>query len=151
MVALDFISMIIILILGLILNTSYIKNIRNNNFEPYFGGIMINQNEVQNVANYIMKQKEKNIEVIIISYKASLYNNILKINNGGFDLPFYGNLGVEGIEGLINKLDMMKNTNVLITKDEIKYQESQELRDYVINNFEKIGEIEEFYIYKVGY
>ena len=98
-----------------------------------------------------MKQKEKNIELIIISYKASLYNNILKINNGGFDLPFYGNLGVEGIEGLINKLDMMKNTNVLITKDEIKYQESQELRDYVINNFEKIGEIEEFYIYKVGY
>ena len=151
MVALDFISIIIILILCLIINTSYIKNIHNNNFDSYFGGIMNNEKEVQNVIDYIKKQKESNIEVIIISYKASLYNNILKINNGGFDLPFYGNLGVEGIRGLINELDIMKNTDILITKDEIKYQESQELRSYITNNFEKIGEIEEFYIYKVGY
>ena len=42
----------------------------------------------------------------------------------------------------------MENTNILIDKEEIKYQESQELRDYIMNNFERIGEIEEFYIYR---
>ena len=63
------------------------------------------------------------------------------------DLPFYGNLGIEGINGLIKEISDMKNTYILITKEGIKYQESQALRDYIINNYEKIGEIEEFNIY----
>ena len=62
-------------------------------------------------------------------------------------MPFYGNLGIEGINGLTQEISDMKNTYILLTKEGIKYQESQELRDYIINNYKKIGEIEEFNIY----
>lgn len=147
----DFMAIIIILILFGIMNFSYIQNIQNNIYDVYFGGIINNQNDIQKVIDYIKEQKEQNIEVKILSYKANLYNNILKVNNGKIDLPFYGNLGIDGIEGIIKEINNMKNINILITKEGIKYQESQELRDYIMNNYEQIGEIEEFYIYKVGY
>ena len=139
---------IVILSLSMFMDYEYIKNIQENSFDVYYGGIITNQSEIQNVTNYIQDQKQNNVQVIILSYKANLYNNILQINNGKADLPFYGNLGAEGIEGLIEEINNMENTNILIDKEEIKYQESQELRDYIMNNFERIGEIEEFYIYR---
>lgn len=145
------ISMVVIIVLFGMINLSYIKVLQNNTHNIYYGGIIKDPNNIQNITNYINEQKNNGIDVKILSYKASLYNNILKINNGKFDLPFYGNLGIEGINGIIDEINNLKNTNILITKENIKYQESQKLRDYIINNYEKIGEIEEFYIYKIGY
>ena len=81
-----------------------------------------------------------------------LYMSPLKINNVEFDLPFLGNLGKEGEPGLIKKIDKLENAEILITKDEDdkSYQESKKVREYIMQKFEKIGEIEEFYIYKTN-
>ena len=116
--------------------------------EPFYGSLYRDElmKNINNVKQYIEK-KERN--VIVLSHKAALYMVPLKRNNGIFDLPFKGNFGKEGEEGLINKIKKLKDTEILIEKDEdnITYQESKLVREYIINNMDKIGEIEEFDIY----
>ena len=116
--------------------------------EPFYGSFCEDKlvENIDNVKQYI-EQNERN--VIVLSHKAALYMVPLKRNNGIFDLAFKGNLGKEGEEGLINKIKNLKDTEILIEKDEnnITFQESKLAREYIINNMEKIGEIEEFDIY----
>ena len=150
-VKINYVSIIIITILCVIMNASYILNINETFYEPYYGGIFKNSEDIEEIIQYIQNEKEKNINVIILSYKANLYNNILKINNGKMDLPFYGNLGLEGADGLIKEIENISNTNILISKEGINYQEAKEVIEFVKSNYEMIGEIGKFYIYKVGY
>ncbi len=117
----------------------------------YYGAIFTDEQKenIENVCEYILNRKKDGYEVKILSYKAMLYMTPLKINNKEFDLPFYGNLGEDGEDGLLEKIKELKNTDILITRDDedIKYQESAKIRNYIKNNYEKIGEIEEFDIY----
>ena len=73
----------------------------------------------------------------------------LKSSNVEFDLPFRGNLGKNGEGGLLQKIINLKDTYILLDRNEkdVIYQESEIVRDYIKNNFEKDGEIEEFDIY----
>ena len=74
----------------------------------------------------------------------------LKRNNGDFDLPFKGNLGIKGEDGLIEKVNNMANTQFLIVKDKNQknYQESIKVDEYIKNTKKYTGEIEGFEIYE---
>ena len=87
--------------------------------------------------------------MIVLSSKAAFYMIPTGRSNGMMDLPFKGNLGQGGENGLIEKIKNTKNAEFLIEKDEenIEWQESKSVRKYIIDNMEKIGEIEEFEIY----
>jgi len=86
-----------------------------------------------------------------LSHKANLYNVNINKNNGIFDLYFWGNLGKEGEKGLINKIGKLKNTIILTEKSEENFigQEAINARNYVIDNYQKVGEIQEYYIYEI--
>ncbi len=129
--------------------TPYYLVLQQNKYKPYYGGTLKNQDEISRVVNYIEEQERNGTNIIIMSYKANLYNNILKKNNGDFDVPFYGNLGIEGEKGLIEKIKKLKNTNILIEPDSLAYQEIKEVKDYIVENYEQIGKIEEYDIYKL--
>ena len=75
----------------------------------------------------------------------------LNKNNGIFDLAFLGNLGIEGENKLINEIEQLDNTLILIQKDEEKvfWQESKKVREYILKKYEKIGEIQEYSIYNI--
>ena len=64
-------------------------------------------------------------------------------------MPYKGNFGKDGEEGLLNKVKKLENTEILIEKNEndLIYQESTITREYIKENLEKIGEVEEFEIY----
>ena len=115
---------------------------------PFYGGIISIEleNNINNVVKYIENEKEN---VIVLSSKAAFYMIPTGRSNGMMDLPFRGNLGKEGEKGLIEKIKNMKNVKILIDKneDDMIYQESKLARQYIFENMEKIGEIEEFYIY----
>ena len=117
--------------------------------DSFFGGMMGKEEYEENekVIQYIEKN-EKN--VVVLSNRAALYMIPLKRNNGDFDLPFKGNLGIEGEDGLIEKVDNMKNVQFLIYKNEDKsiYQESEKVKEYVKNTKKYVGEIEGFEIYE---
>lgn len=116
--------------------------------DPYYGAILSEENytNIQKMKEYIENNDK---DVIILSAEAAMYMIPLNKNNGKMDLPFKGNLGKEGEKGLINDIENLKNTEILIIKDErdMIWQESQEVRKYIINNLNYEGEINNFLIY----
>ena len=117
--------------------------------EPFFGGIIGEEEYEKNerVSNYI---EENNKNVIVFSNRAALYMVPLNRNNGDFDLPFKGNLGIKGEQGLIEKVKEMENTQFLIYKEENAniYQETVLVKEYIKNTKKCVGEIEGFEIYE---
>lgn len=117
--------------------------------DPFFGGMMGKEEYEENekVIKYI-EENEKN--VVVLSNRAALYMIPLKRNNGDFDLPFKGNLGIKGEDGLIEKVNNMKNVQFLIYKNEDKsiYQESEKVKEYVKNTKKYVNNIEGFEIYE---
>lgn len=140
-----------IILLNILFNYNYVKKM-NTTKGPFFGAIISDEQKenIDTICSYIEEKENQGIEVKIISCKAMLYTTPLNINNGELDIPFRGNLGKEGENGLIEKIKELENVEILITKDEEDklYQESERVRDYIINNLEQVGEIEEFLIYK---
>ena len=144
------------LILSIISTCQLINNIKQINnyncYDIYYGANVDKElkSNIDKILNYIKENESQGYEVKILSYKSNLYMNILKRNNGKMDLPFYGNLGIEGEDGLIEEIKNLKNTKILILKnDEYLFQESDKIREYIRDNYEKIGEIEEFDIYNI--
>ena len=149
---------IIYIIMSILLNTMYLIKINKQDYyfdetSPYYG-IIANEEilqEINNVCNYIKTKNEEGIDVKVISYYSNLYMNILNKNNGDMDLPFYGNFGKNGEDGFIEKIKQLKNTEVLILKeDDNFYQESKKVTDFIRENYKKTGEIERFLIYTIN-
>ena len=128
------------------------RNFDNVNYDinPYYNIIISSElkNNIITICSYINENEKNNIDTKIISYKADLYMNILNKNNKNLDLPFLGNLGKDGEDGLISEVrNLNSGTKILISKEKF-WQESEKLRNIIINNYKKIGEIEDYYIYE---
>lgn len=125
-----------------------IKNSNVSSDSPFYGGIIENEkyDKIIEIINYI---KENENRVIVLSEDAALYMILLNRSNGKMDLPFAGNLGKNGEDGLIEELEALDDTQILIKKDKekINWQESEKVREYIIKNFEYIGELEDYLIY----
>lgn len=124
------------------------------NKESIYYGILCDKemyDEINNVCEYIRNENNKGIDVKVLSYKSNLYMNLLNKNNKEFDLPFLGNLGKDGEDGLINQIKQLKNTKILIQTDKEYYtiQESEKVRKYIQENYEKQGKIEKYDIYYI--
>lgn len=116
--------------------------------DPFFGGVIREEiyDEIEEVTDFIQNTKGN---VIVLSEKAALYMIPLRRSNGFFDLPFLGNMGKEGERVAINKILELKDTKILILKDEkeIHQQESEKIIQFVKENLEYQGEIRGFLIY----
>ena len=141
-------TMLLISIINLF---NWYKNVKSMNYDyknPFFGGISNKQQEeeIEKVDKFILSQED---DVIILSHRAALYMVPLGKNNGKFDLAFKGNLGKDGEEGLIADLKARKYI-ILIEKNpqDMNYQESNLVREYITKNYNNIGEIENLLIYK---
>lgn len=117
--------------------------------DPFFGGMM-EKEEFEKNEKVIQYIEESEKDVVVLSYRAALCMIPLERNNGDFDLPFKGNLGIKGEDGLIEKVDNLKNVQFLIykNKDERCYQESEKVKEYVKNTKKYVGEIADFEIYE---
>lgn len=120
---------------------------------PYYGVLISKENEenIHKIVQYILRNKENNIDTKILSFDAMCYTILTDDNNKNFDLPFLGNLGKDGEEGLIQEIKQLKNTKILIKTNEkdVFWQESKKVRKYIKDNYEKEGTIEEFDIYNI--
>ena len=130
----------------------WIQYMKSNTFYTAtnaFYGINIseeNYNKNKIIEEYI-SSSEKN--VIVLGKDAAMYMIPLKRSNGVMDLPFLGNLGKDGEDGLISKINELKNSEFLIINNpnDLFWQESKKIYNYIIDNLTKKGEIENFYIY----
>lgn len=101
------------------------------------------------LTQYIQDKKENNTTVLVLSNTAGLYMIPLGINNYEFDMLLSGNLGYNGIQKSIDKISNMKNTEFLIftNEEDCHWQEPKEIREYIMSNFKKTGEILDYSIY----
>ena len=130
----------------------YNKNLTKFPKDSIFYPAKISQeslDKLYTIQKYIEDKKENNINVIVISSDSAFYTLPLKVNNYEFDMLLSGNLGYNGIQNTINKISNMKNTEFLIFTDDDScyWQEPKAIREYIISNFEKSGEILDYSIY----
>lgn len=113
----------------------------------YFGSLLSNEykNKIKNVTEYIEKSEEK---VIVFSTEAALYMMPLNRSNGSMDEPLLGNFGKDGENGVIEEIFEMENTKILINKDKKVNQESDKIIQYIRDNLNYVGEIEDLLIYQ---
>ena len=130
----------------------FINSLQNKYFDnshPFYGGYLKEENkkEFEIITNYVANSEEN---VIILTEDAALYMIPLKRNNGAMDLPFLGNMGKNGEDNIIQKIEEMKNTKFLIKKEEkdLFWQESKKINQYIKENLDYIGDIEKFSIYE---
>lgn len=97
------------------------------------------QEAIEKITNYIKNSKEK---VVVLCPEAGIYNMPLGIDNGILDLPTQGNVGKNGAKKIIEILSNLEETKILMSREKIYWQEYDEVRKYVIENFEKIDEID---------
>lgn len=144
----------IFIVLKMFFSFIYEKNsyIRVNDESNPFDKISLSQNnyeKMNTMTTYIKEKNKQNVEVIIISYDSALSMVPLNQNNQAFDLVFNGNLGANGENKLIEKIKHSSNTEFLIlsNKDDFYWQDSITVRNFIIENLEKKGEILNYSIY----
>ena len=67
-------------------------------------------------------------------------------------MPFVGNFGKNGESGVIENIKNLKSgTQILIftSEEDMFWQESKTIRKYIIDNLNKIGELENYTIYEI--
>lgn len=128
----------------------YIKQ-KPYKFKEFFGVEITKKQEenIEKIIDYI--NNNNNNKTVIFGVKAPMYNIVLKQNNEVMDLPLLGNFGKDGEDGMLKQIQELKNTNILIEKneDDIFWQESKKIRKWIQENLNCIGEIENFLIYEI--
>ncbi len=139
---------IILSVESIIFVYEYFNIVVNDKYKNVYFGTLFDDNikaKIETVTKWIEKS-DKN--VIILSPDAVLYMIPLKQSNSEMDLILLGNLGRNGENNIIEKVSKLDNKIILINKEKLSYQESDRLREYVVNNFINIGEIEDLLIFE---
>lgn len=103
--------------------------------------------KIEIVDSFILSQ---NKPVYILDAEAVLFRIPINQYYKDYDMFLKGNLGKDGEEGQIQKLEADDNKIILIRKDTIKrnWQNPEEVRKYVKENYTKVGSISIFDIYE---
>lgn len=109
------------------------------------------KNGIQEVGDFILGQNENGKDVYILDATAALYMIPIDKYNKDYDMFNKGNFGAKGEEGQIENLkNTTKDTLVLIMNDNYRrnWQNPEKVRNYIIENWTRIGEIRNFDIYE---
>lgn len=123
----------------------------NKNYElKHFKITLMSENyikSIKSVGDYINSSQEK---VYILDATASLYMIPIDRYNKDYDMLLKGNLGKDGEEGQIEKMKDEENAKFLIMNSKYRrnWQNPEKVRNYIVSNKEKTGEIGNFEIYE---
>ncbi len=144
----DIISTAVIVVYSIIIIVQYFNNCGQYKELTHFKYIPAASEDIREIDNFILQQNNK---VYVLDATAALYMIPINRYNKDYDMFNKGNLGSKGEEGQIEKLEKEEeNTIVLIMNDKYKrnWQNPEKVREYIINNWTKVGEIENFDIYE---
>lgn len=123
--------------------------------EPFYGAIFTEEfkENIEDVNSYIEEEKNKGNKVKILSSYAYYYKSTYEEFNNYLDMPLVGNFGSRGSSVLI---DFIKNSDDMIllvqNKEESEYEMYQfpkNVREFVYNNYKKIGILHNYDIYEI--
>ena len=148
---------VIVIMTSIVIIGKWVSEIQINSSDiKHFENISIYESTKTNikmVTEYIKNENEQGKEVYILDATACLYMIPLDRYNKDYDLFLIGNLGSSGEKGQIERIQQEvknKKARILIKNDKYmrNWQNPEEVRKYIINNLNKIGEIGEFDIYE---
>lgn len=140
-----------IIITSVITNFDYFFHINATSNLSHYKYIRIGEEAgITEISRYILEQEKKDKKVYILDASASIYMIPIEKYNKDYDMFNKGNLGSQGEVGQIDKLAVEKNVIVLILNDNYRrnWQNPEEVRKYIVANWEKTGEIRQFDIYE---
>lgn len=130
-----------------IINTDRIHNINHYNAIP----ISEKQaNRIVSLNEYIENEKLQGNNIYIVDAQACLYNISADRYNKYFDLLLKGNLGKDGVQNTIKKIeDLSDNGSFLILKDTypLNWQVPKDVINFIKDNYNKVGEFTIFDVY----
>lgn len=128
----------------------YMKAEKNSELQHYKRLVMDHNqiNNIKKISQYVINSNKK---VYILDAAAPYYMIPINRYNKNYDMFCLGNFGSKGEQGQIENLEQEKeNIHVLIKNDKYKrnWQNPEQVRKWVINNMNKIGEMGVFDIYE---
>ncbi|CDE10407.1 unknown [Clostridium sp. CAG:354] len=142
----------VLLINAFYIGSTIIKGAYKTDYNnPYFGMLATEEmkNKINEIVNFVELKEEKNQKVIIFSEEANIYQIVLGKNYQDLDLPLLGNWGYNGEERVLNKIMNLKDSFILIKDTSRTNQESEKIKQYIKNNYNRTGEIQGFEIYYI--
>ncbi len=104
-------------------------------------------NRISLVDKYIENQRNIGKNVYILDSEAALYFIPLDIYNKDYDMFQKGNLGKDGEDGIIDKIENEENAIYLLKEININWQHPQKVHEYITNNLRKVDEISYYDVY----
>ena len=103
--------------------------------------------DTKKINEFVLSNDKK---VYILDASAVIYMIPINRYNKDFDMFLNGNLGSQGEFGQIEKIKQEKNILILIKNKNYRrnWQNPEKVRDYILNNMNKLGEIGVFDIYE---
>lgn len=139
------------IVLALTLTGIYFTNYSNFSSMKHFRFIQSGlDNKIAEIDEYILEQNSRGKKVYILDATACIYMIPLDKYNKDYDMFLKGNIGARGEEGQIEKLKNKENILILIMNENYSrnWQNPEQVRKYIIENWRKIGEISTFDIYQ---
>ncbi|MBO5477413.1 MAG: glycosyltransferase family 39 protein [Clostridia bacterium] len=104
-------------------------------------------NSIKTVNEYRESQDKK---VYILDATSAIYTIPLDQYTKNYDMFVVGNFGKDGEDGIIEDLKTKEDCIILIKNEnhERNWQNPEKVREYIIENMEKIGEVDVFDIYE---
>ena len=158
------IDILVLSIIGVLLITlvpNWIGSIKKYPFiekkygDIYFGSTITNEQnaQIQEINEYIDNKRKEYNDVIIFSSYAMLYKDTFIHNRRFFDLPNKGNFGQKGEQGLIEEIQQMDNTLILVQREDSEhevYQFPNNVRNYIKEHYKNVETLQNFDIYEIN-
>lgn len=132
----------------------YFKQDKNHGVEHY-SNISIEDYLIERISEidkYILEQEKQGKKVYILDSEAAVYNIPLNIYNKDYDMFLKGNIGKDGEEGLIKKVqEQAQDENALFlirnTHNAQNWQTPMKVVNYIRENFNKVDDVSFYEVY----
>ena len=106
------------------------------------------KDRIKVVDEFILGQMESGKKVYILDAEAAIYFIPLNMYNKDYDMFNRGNLGVDGENRIIDRIKNEKDAIYLLKKDGVNWQNPNTVREFIINNLDRVDEISFFWVYE---
>lgn len=142
---------IVLLTTSIVMTINYLSNYKTFSKSNHYKFISTDLDKnILKMDSYIIKKRQEGKKVYILDASACLYMIPLDEYNKNYDMFLKGNLGSKGEAGQIENLQNEENIIVLIKNEKYlrNWQNPEQVRKYIIENWSKKGEINQFDIYE---
>lgn len=152
-VAINFLAVFGLLLLGwnsvMKINKEYVGVSKENEL-AHFKGVPEDEGlkaMIKIVDEYILGKQAEGKKVYVLDATAGIYYIPLNQYNKDYDMFLKGNLGGQGEDGIIDRINNEENAVYLLKKNGLNWQNPGKVRDYIIDNLEYCDDVLNFWVF----